>query len=213
MAGSPATSRDGRRPTLARCGRGTVREGRGRARCGRAAGVPRRAEHRPRRRGGCMVRDVPVGVAGLPRPSAGQRRAGVAGHDRPPQGHRPDPPAVAHPTPEAAVGDRPSPTGRGPATTSSWRRWGHSPPSSAAPWRTGTSRTSPMSTWPRSSSAARPRPVAAPRMASPAPRLVPEGHRGMNDEPTTRAIIADLAAAQATAPTAWTDSDVDSRGR
>ena len=51
------------------------------------AGVPGPAVAGRRRRR--VVGDVPVGAAGLPAPASGQRRAGVAGDHRPPQGARP----------------------------------------------------------------------------------------------------------------------------
>ena len=83
----------------------------------------------------------------------------------------------------------------GPATTSSWQRWRHFPPSSAAPWRTGTSRTSPMSMWPRSSTAARPRLSQRRGWHRGLRATYRRDIEAMNDDPLTRAIIGDLAAA------------------
>ena len=90
-----------------------------------------------------------------PRPAARQQRRGLAGDDRPPQGHRP----------ARAPGPAPAPGGRPPGTPRDERRPGPSRtaicgppcrrcrPSSARPWPTTTSPACPTPRWRRSSAA------------------------------------------------------------
>ena len=110
----------------------------------RAAGLPGRA--RPGRRRRRLVGDVPVGDEGLPGPAGRRQRRGVAGDDRPPQGHRRHPRGrpPRHPG-RRDPGHRPATARRGsvppPASTTTW-------PTPSPRCRRSRNRPSPTTTWP-----------------------------------------------------------------
>ncbi len=144
-----------------------------------AAGVPGTARARRRRRR--VVRDVPGGAAGVPRPGARRERRGVAGDHRAPQGRRRPP----RPTTHAGPHRRPARPGVGAGSA---RRV--EPRTVGTPWPICRSRSAPPSsttTWPdfrmrrsrRSSATAPMRPAAPQPTASPgsaAPTRPPPNH-------------------------------------